>query len=204
MLAIGGGDIDPALYGAEVTGARDVVPARDRVEASLIRRYTRSERGMFYGICRGSQLCAATLGFRLNQDLPTSQPESRVAHSVGAEGARDAAHTSAWHVIEVTEESRFLRPAVGRATINVNSRHHQAVVEAPNPHARVVARALDGTVEAMEFVNGRGALFQFHPEDMGTEDSVRILAAMVRATRERAKDNLGSCLKSAVSNLMRE
>jgi putative glutamine amidotransferase len=203
MLAIGGGDIDPALYGESVAGARDILPARDRVEASLIRRYTQSERGMFYGICRGSQLCAATLGFRLNQDLPTSQPNSRVAHAVGAEGARDAAHQSEWHSIEVSEESRFLRPALGRARIQVNSRHHQAVLESPNPLARVVARADDGTVEAMEFVNGRGALFQFHPEDMGTEDSARILQAMVRTARQRARERVGDCLRSALSGLKR-
>ena len=66
----------------------------------------------------------------------------------------------------------------------MNSRHHQAVLDAPNSHARVVAHAEDGTVEALEFTNGRGVLFQFHPEDMGTEEARKILLAMVQRARE--------------------
>ena len=201
MLAIGGGDIDPALYGQAVTGARDVMPARDRVEASLIKRYTASERGMFYGICRGSQLCAASLGLKLEQDLPTDRPHSTVAHAAGSDGARDAAHISEWHPIEISKDSQFLLPAVGRKQIRVNSRHHQAVIEQANSALRVVARAEDGTVEALEFRNGRGALFQFHPEDMGTEEAARILDAMVGAARQHGRARVGDCLRSALLEL---
>jgi len=203
MLAIGGGDIDPAIYGDSVNGAREVLPTRDRVEAALIQRYNRSERGMFYGICRGSQLCAATMGFRLDQDLPTSQPNSRVAHAVGTDGARDAAHLSEWHPIVISEDSVFLGPTVGRSRIEVNSRHHQAVKEAESPELRVVARAEDGTIEAMEFTNTRGVLFQFHPEDMGTEDATRILRAMVHTAKEREDTRVASCLRNAHSQLLR-
>jgi putative glutamine amidotransferase len=201
MLAIGGGDIDPALYGQAVAGARDIVPARDRVEASLIERYTRSERGAFYGICRGSQLCAASLGLKLEQDLPTSRPHSSVSHAAGIDGARDAAHISEWHPIEISEDSRFLLPAVGRKQISVNSRHHQAVIEQDHSALRVVARARDGTVEALEFRNGRGALFQFHPEDMGTEEAARILDAMVSTARQHERARVGDCLRGVVLGL---
>lgn len=198
MLAIGGGDIDPALYGESVTGARDILPARDRVEASLIKRYTENERGMFYGICRGSQLCAASLGLKLEQDLPTAHPHSSVAHAVGRDGARDATHISEWHPIEISKDSQFLLPAVGRKQISVNSRHHQAVIEQEHPGLRVVARAEDGTVEALEFRNGRGALFQFHPEDMGTEEAARILDAMVGAARQHERARVGGCLRGVL------
>ena len=203
MLAIGGGDIDPALYGDSIRGARQVVASRDQVEAALIRRYTLQEHGVFYGICRGSQLCAATLGFKLEQDLPTAQPHSPIAHAVGIEGARDAAHASEWHDIVISDESRFLGPVVGRSRIRVNSRHHQAVVESPNSHARVVARAEDGTVEALEFHNGRGVLFQFHPEDMGTEESRRIMREMVAQARATALRDVKGCLAAEAESLMR-
>jgi putative glutamine amidotransferase len=182
LMSIGGGDIHPEMYGREITYARAVNRKRDEVEASLIRLFNERSQGMFYGICRGAQLGAATLGFELIQDVPTEVPDSG-EHAVGNGGAQDAAHISAWHEVDIVPGS-FLAMAAGTTRMQVNSRHHQAVIPMDSPLATVTARAPDGTVEAIEFKNGRGVLFQFHPEDMGTEEAGRILAAMVSRARE--------------------
>ncbi len=123
---------------------------------------------------------------------------------MGAEAARDSARQSEWHSIDITQDSQFPLPAVGgQASVRVNSRHHQAIIEAENPHARIVARAPDGTVEALELKSGRGALFQFHPEDMGTIEARGILQAMVNRARTLGLWAQHDCLRSALSRLSR-
>lgn len=181
MLSIGGGDVDPSLYGQENSHSIGVNAHRDRVELALVQRFIEAEKGMFFGICRGHQLAAVARGFRLTQDLPSSGLTQTV-HAVNEEATTDSANVSAWHDIEILQEDSMLFRAIGRRRMKVNSRHHQAVVMAPNPTSRIVA-ADDAIPEAIEFKNGLGLTLQFHPEDMGTRDANNLLRFMVNRAK---------------------
>lgn len=178
MIALGGGDLDPALYGSKLTHARDVFGARDRAELALVRRYLDEGEGVFYGICRGHQLLGVASGMELHQDLGKDHV-TLLPHSPGAGAATDRSHRSVWHPVRA-EEGSFLREASGTGRFEVNSRHHQAVRFSPGKGLRVAALGEDGVVEALQREDGRAFSTQFHPEDMNTDEGRRILRWIVR------------------------
>ena len=69
LLLTGGGDLDPALFGeAPHPTLYDVAPARDTLEASVLR--IALERGRpILAVCRGIQLLNVALGGSLYQDV---------------------------------------------------------------------------------------------------------------------------------------
>ena len=128
----GGGDLDPALYGAEpdprTTGIR---PARDAGEAALLRVAIDADLPML-GICRGMQLMSAYAGGKLVQHLDSDEhhgtPGSYAHHPVTTYGTRLA---------------RILGDR-----LEVPSYHHQGVADAGT--LTVSAYAHDGGIEGVE------------------------------------------------------
>ena len=181
LLLPGGEDVDPALYGAKPSPhLGGVNAARDAFEFRLLRAAVRRELPVV-GICRGLQTMNVFFGGTLFQDLPTERSESKVAHRIrGAER----------HAIEIDGGSR-LATATGAVRLEVNSSHHQAV-KGLAPGFRIVARAADGTAEAIECDWYPAAAVQFHPERLcvqGDAASIRFFANLPRfagATRRRA------------------
>ncbi|MCE3010417.1 MAG: gamma-glutamyl-gamma-aminobutyrate hydrolase family protein, partial [Proteobacteria bacterium] len=152
LAALGGSDVHPHVYGEPIRGAVDLSSARDQVEIQLIREYTQVGRGFLVGICRGSQISAVALGYKLIQDLPSSLRETD--H-----------HKGSTHEIQIlTTRNQILRKAAGQSHVTVNSLHHQSVVFKPGGPLEVAALSREGVVEALEFKNGKGLLLQFHPE----------------------------------------
>lgn len=150
----GGEDVNPAWYGEAVWNESvQVNPVRDRSDSLLARAAVAS--GMpILAICRGQQLMNVVLGGSLYQDIPTQLPEARqhrggITHKIGA------------------EPGSFLARVFGPDSLTVNSWHHQAV-KSVAPGLRVVARADDGVVEAME--NEQVWAVQFHPESLLLSD----------------------------------
>lgn len=77
----------------------------------------------------------------------------------------------------VLESDSFLARILGEwESVKVNSSHHQAVKDLAEGF-RIVGRALDGTVEAME--NGDGSILcvQWHPERIQDMEIYRKLFA---------------------------
>ncbi|MCQ4213475.1 gamma-glutamyl-gamma-aminobutyrate hydrolase family protein [Streptomyces longispororuber] len=135
----GGGDVDPALYGADPQhpALYDVNPAQDRLDTAVI-RYAQENRRPFLGICRGMQLLNIIRGGTLHLDLP----KTFVAH--------DPEHGEGWAVHDVALSAGSAAAQVfGRDRIPVSSGHHQAV-DRVGDGLRVTARADDGCVEAIE------------------------------------------------------
>ncbi len=125
-------------------------------------------------ICYGMQLLALRLGGRLVYDLPSERPEAD-PHRLPAE---------ARHAVRVAADSR-LAQALGGAPGPVNSLHHQAVDD-PGPELRVVARAPDGIVEAIERPEGSFCIgVQWHPEKQAEPAQQRLFAAFVAACATR-------------------
>jgi putative glutamine amidotransferase len=160
-LILGGGpDIDPALYGRS-PGPDTVVsaPERDEAESALLRGALARDLPVL-GICRGMQLLNVVRGGTLVQHLPehATAPGSFERHQV------------------VIRPDSVVGAAVGRPAL-VESGHHQGV-ESVGRGLRVVGRAPDGVIEAIEDPSARfcvGVLW--HPEQGPDRGLFRALVA---------------------------
>ena len=166
----GGPDLDPDAYGVIERHAElgPTEPSLDAFELALAR--AADERAVpLLGVCRGAQTLNVARGGTLHQHVP---------------GHRQAdSGTVSTHPVAVVAGSR-LAAVVGAGELEVNSFHHQAVKKL-GAGLRIVARAPDGTVEAIE---ARGARFllgvQWHAETLATEaPHGALFAALVEAAR---------------------
>jgi putative glutamine amidotransferase len=163
LVLTGGEDITPAEYGAAPSPHLGRVNAeRDRSELALVRA-ARDQRLPTLAICRGIQVLNVALGGTLIQDLPAEKPSS-IAH--------DPEHprTTRTHSILLTPDTRVF-DALGAATLEVNSVHHQAIAKLAETLV-VTAIAPDGVIEAVE--TGRRDPWwvlgvQWHPEEFADE-----------------------------------
>ena len=161
LLFTGGGDVDSAHFGMEahpMCGTPD--PLRDMVELWLARRAIEDAKPMM-GICRGIQLINIAMGGTLYQDIPSELPDA--SDHYASRKAPGRSHMA--HSIQIESDS-WLAEQLGVTETMVNTFHHQALRDVA-PSLRVVARAPDGVIEAVE---GTGHAFvigvQCHPEDL--------------------------------------
>ncbi len=150
LLLPGGGDIDPARFGEENNGSRDIDTALDAVQLAALDGFVRAGKPVL-GICRGHQVVNVYFGGGLVQDLPTA--EDHMARG----------HADSLHAVEIAAGS-ILSKLYGRSAI-VNSAHHQGL-GALGRGLRVTALAPDGVVEAAEHESLPVLAVQFHPERM--------------------------------------
>ncbi len=170
LVLIGGPDIEPASYGKRphptVVRTR---PQRDAHETALV--HAALERDLpLLGVCRGAQVLNVALGGTLQQHLPNVIGHERHQPAPGVFGSS---------VVRI-ESGSLLADILGELT-EVPCYHHQALAEVADG-LRVVARAADGTIEAVELPDRRWALgVQWHPEE-NAEDN-RLFDALVDAAR---------------------
>ena len=155
LILAGGGDVDPALYGAtphaEVGG---VDARRDRYEIALVREAARLGIPVL-GICRGLQVINVARGGTLVQHIPDVTGEN---HRI-TEQAKEPVHSVS--VVEGT----LLEQILATASVEVNSLHHQAV-DVLGTGLVVAARAHDDMVEGITTTSPdeRVVGVQWHPE----------------------------------------
>lgn len=154
LLLTGGGDVDPARYGAARHPRTGGVRAeRDVQELRLFQLFRDAGRPVF-GICRGLQFLNVALGGALIQHVPDLLDPAAEAH-----GRPDTYETH--HPLTV-DRTTDLGTALQDAATS-NSSHHQAADPARIGRGlRVVARSGAGLIEALE---GPGlSAVQWHPE----------------------------------------
>lgn len=155
LILSGGGDVDPALYGATPDpdlGAVD--ERRDAFEIALYRAFKEAGKPVL-GICRGLQLINVAEGGSLHQHVPALP-------NVWQHDQRDLRGTPL-HPVTLTEGSRLAR-FFGESKIRTNSYHHQAI-DRLGEGLVVTARTGDGVIEAIEAEGGEFVLaVQWHPE----------------------------------------
>ncbi|HWF21532.1 MAG TPA: gamma-glutamyl-gamma-aminobutyrate hydrolase family protein [Acidimicrobiales bacterium] len=164
LLFTGGGDVEPARYGAAQspeTGGVDV--DRDRAEVELVAEAVATGIPVL-AVCRGIQIVNVARGGTLIQDLPavTAQPHLVI----------DRPHDLV-HAVRVDPDSE-LRDILGADEVRVNSLHHQAV-DTVGEDLRAVAWAEDGTIEAVEDRRSRIIGVQWHPEQLADQAQQRRL-----------------------------
>ena len=177
LLLAGGGDIEPARYGAADHPAQyGTDPDRDQLELALARAAVRMELPVL-GICRGVQLLNVAFGGTLVQHLEDG--DSPVVH-------RDEAK-QALHGLRVEPGSR-LAEALGQAEAEGLSHHHQAL-DRLGEGFRPVAWAPDGLVEGIERDDGWTVGVLWHPESTAAADPVqqRLLEAFVDMASRRGQ-----------------
>ena len=152
----GGGDIDPALFGAERSSCLGEVNCeRDAFEYKVLEEAITAKKNVF-GICRGMQVINVFFGGTLYQDIPTEYEGEAIQHQ------RPDKEWEPIHEINIEKDS-WLSKILGTVRISVNSTHHQSVREVA-PDFTVTARADDGIIEAIESEKYNIHCVQFHPE----------------------------------------
>ncbi len=180
ILFTGGGDVHPKHYGEEINGTdpASVEEIRDSTERVIFNRVR--EKGVpVFGICRGIQSLNVFAGGTLIQDISLHSMKANGTHpAISHRQVEDRHHPS--HSIRIKPGTR-LYAIQGRETRNVNSIHHQAVLQIPDGWI-VSALAEDGIVEAIERPGPSFMLaVQWHPEELAAEsdDDHRLFKAFV-------------------------
>ena len=177
LLLPGGGDIEPWRYGQENTHSRGLEPQRDETELALLERFIALGRPVL-GVCRGAQVINFYFCGTLIQDM---------------EGHRVIPGGDVLHTAEMAPG--LLRRLWGPRAL-VNSFHHQAANRI-GEGLRVLARAEDGTVDALGHVRHPVLAIQWHPERMPlppvpqAADGLRVYRAFLAAAAEGAPFSAG-------------
>jgi putative glutamine amidotransferase len=161
LLLMGGSDVNPARFGETRHSETDSPDdARDDLECALIEDFLRRDRPIL-AICRGIQILNVQQGGTLVQHLDSTEH-----HRV-----RTADRGLPAHKVEVVPGTELAAITGEPLTLDVNSRHHQAIAE-PGEGLRVSARdPEDGTIEAVERPDKRFVVgVQWHPENQSPTD----------------------------------
>ncbi len=179
IVLTGGGDVDPARYGQ---GGHPKVfrvdTDRDRFELALAELVLESDTPTL-AICRGMQVINVASGGTLHPHLEDVVGDE-VAH-------RTLPHGPVPHPVAV-ESSALVARAMGARDVEPMSWHHQAV-DRLGSGFRVVSRASDGVVEAIEHDSHPWlAAVQWHPEISAADDHTQqgLFDGLVGAVRDRS------------------
>jgi gamma-glutamyl-gamma-aminobutyrate hydrolase PuuD len=157
LLLPGGGDLDPALYGAPQhpeTGRLN--PRRDAAELALAKAAVRTGLPVL-GICRGLQVLNVALGGTLHQHLPDITRDKGHEPEPGVFGRQK---------VRLEPGSRIAK-IMGGDTATVPCHHHQAI-DRVGAGLTVTARSEDDVIEAAEIADHPFAVaVQWHAEENG-------------------------------------
>jgi putative glutamine amidotransferase len=165
LVLVGGGDVDPSLYGAErEPQVYGVEPESDALEIALVNAAI-GQGVPTLAICRGMQVLNVARGGTLVQHI-TRKP-GYANHGQPGEG-------SALHRVDIEPGSLLAKAQGGAGAIdNCWSYHHQ-ILDRLGEGLIVSARSEDGVVEAVEMSSAasKGWLvaIQWHPERTAHKD----------------------------------
>ena len=174
-------DVDPSWYHAERHAAcSGSDPCREQTDFALLDSAFSAGKPVL-AICYGVQSLNVYLGGSLVQDI-SAVLKSDLQH---AWPGRASGAPEPHHDIAIEPGSRLAQLA-GAATARVNSSHHQSL-DRLGRDLRVVARAPDGVIEAVELAAGPWVLgVQWHPERMTSDPLAQSLFhELVAAARKQ-------------------
>jgi putative glutamine amidotransferase len=175
LIFSGGPDINPRFYKNEPHhGLMDVDENQDEMELELSRQALAADVPIL-GICRGLQLLNVAMGGTLYQDIALQVPKA-CNHSPRANRG------TVTHKVRIEPNTR-LQETLQRASLWVNSKHHQAV-KSPAPGLVISAVASDGIIEALEDPNRPFLLgVQWHPEGLWEKNAAarKLFKALIAA-----------------------
>ena len=187
VILSGGGDLDPATYGAQRHPETALVsPERDAFELALTRRAVERDLPVL-GVCRGMQVLNVAFGGTLLQHLP--EHFGHAAHRRVA-GSFDGAD----HDVRLTDGSLAAR-AAGGLQHGTKSHHHQGIDQVGEGLVATGIASLDQLVEALELPERRFVLgVQWHPE---ADERSRVIGALARAAEQARSDRALTAMRAA-------
>ena len=157
LILSGGGDFNPLWTGEEPSTKLGGINKERDLPELLITRLAYNRQIPMLGICRGIQTLAIALGGAVDQDI---SDKATVKHSQNADRSEPT------HAVVIEPDSTLAK--IYQQPLFVNSFHHQAV-KSPGDKFRVVAKAADGIIEAIESTEFKSILgVQWHPECLET------------------------------------
>ncbi len=169
LVLVGGGDIDPARYGATAgSHVYGVEPERDAFEIELLLAADSMSMPALC-ICRGMQVMNVAYGGTLHQHLP-GEP-GLLEHGVPVD------NTQSTHDVTPAPGSRLLG-TTGVPTLACSSHHHQGI-DRVGQGLVATGTSPDGLVEAIERVVDDPERdtwmlgVQWHPEDTADRDAAQ-------------------------------
>jgi putative glutamine amidotransferase len=173
LILTGGPDVDPGRYGeAAHAHTYGVDRADDDFECAMAEAATvRSVPTL--AICRGIQILNVARGGTLHQHIADDP-------GVPAHGQPGVAGGALQHEVTLDKDS-LVAEVMGATTVTASCHHHQAIAKLGDG-LRVVGRAHDKIVEALELEGAFLLAVQWHPEDTADEDPAqqRLFDALVR------------------------
>lgn len=175
LVFSGGDDFDTARLGLGPThAAAKPVPARKQDFDLALARCALAGGLPTLGICYGMQLLALAEGGTLHQHLPDERPGCQ-PHSGGVR-----------HEVRLLARTK-LRELAGVPSLEVISRHHQAVASL-GPTWHVAGIDAEDLIEAIERPEHPFAVgVQWHPELSSESPHLRLFQGLVEAARGRAE-----------------
>ena len=178
LLLSGGADYNPLYAGEEPSPRLGGINSERDLPELLITQLAYNRQIPMLGICRGIQTLAMALGGKVAQDI---ESEKVIVNSekfaTALKHSQDADRSEPTHSIGIEADSTLFT-IYNKEKLFVNSFHHQAVSD-PGDKFRVVARAADGVIEAIESREFKSIVgVQWHPECM--EDGAPLFGWLVR------------------------
>ncbi|HKV05205.1 MAG TPA: gamma-glutamyl-gamma-aminobutyrate hydrolase family protein [Candidatus Acidoferrales bacterium] len=180
-------DINPSRFGAaRHPRCADPDPNRERTDFALLDDAFAEQKPVL-AICFGIQSLNVFLGGTLIQDIP-SELHTQIRH----DWDREKGEPETFHAARIEAGSRLAQMARADEVV-VNSSHHQSIRE-PGRNLRIVSRAPDGVIEAVEWIGGANWVIgvEWHPERMAARDALAqalfqglVAAASARKTPAR-------------------
>jgi gamma-glutamyl-gamma-aminobutyrate hydrolase PuuD len=161
LVLTGGPDVDPARYGEtphpSVYGVDSAADDFESAvaEAALVRSVPT------LAICRGIQVLNVARGGTLHQHIPDDPGVPRHGEPGVAGGARR-------HEVTLAADS-LIAEVMDTTRVAASCHHHQAIATLGDG-LRVVGRAADGIIEALELDGAFLLAVQWHPEDTAADD----------------------------------
>ncbi len=184
LMIVGGYfDIHPKRYGeSEIHETVKLNDIRENFEHELGKKAVATNLP-FLGICNGMQLINVLHGGKVIQHIPDE--EKFMDHEQSHFEEFNDYHRG-YHEVTIERNSKLFS-IVGAEKIKTNSSHHQAARIAGDG-LRVVARASDGVIEAVEKTNHNFCLgVQWHPEFSVSDADKKIFTAFIEASLEYKK-----------------
>lgn len=192
LVLTGGGDVDPAAYGADPHPRTGRVSARrDQAELDLLAAALAAGLPVL-GVCRGLQLLNVARGGTLHQHLADLGPAGDGGHTAPP-------GTFGRHQVRAAAGSKLAGILRTDRPFAVPTAHHQAI-DRLGAGLTATAWATDGIIEAAELDGGEHHPFvlavQWHPEE---GDDPRLFQALVAAAQGAPRP--ASLLLSLIPNV---
>jgi putative glutamine amidotransferase len=164
-------DVNPSrFHTSRHPKAADPDVDRERTDFALL-DHAFSEHKPVLAICYGVQLLNVYRGGSLVQHISTADDSAEVKTAI-PHPTNEQRDPEFRHPIRIEPDSRIARLAHANEA-GVNTSHHQSILE-PGDGLRIVARAPDGVIEAVEWTGNSNWVtgVQWHPERMAQCESL--------------------------------